>query len=428
MRELSKAQLSIWTNMLRYKGSIFSTNGILTEPLPLKKTTISRITCGLNKLIEENDILRARLRENGGQAGEVRQEVAEFQPITPQIYDFADEQSMWRWFERERDRPRPTFFDARLYGVYYMRLSGQVRVYIKTNYIFFDGFTLNVLRDTILRVAACADMENFTVLKSSYDDYLAQEAESLHSASAADDKSFWLNELKNIPPSLDFSPLCQPGDDKTATIFEYYLSPATLDAMRACCSLFGGSAFRLSLLVWYAVLCQNLRRDDLAIAYIVNNRKEKTKDTLGVCINTIPLVLRGLAALPATEAFKRLTASLKQGAAHGSYPSFSILEDLAASVRDGSSLYEIVISDISKFEAATPMLACMTKDIQMPWDIHADFKLEAEKPYGYMHLRVFPEYLNVSILQRLCRQFEQVFQQLSTAPQQTLARIKLDGI
>jgi len=338
---LTHPQKRIWYTELVNPGTNIG-NICFTCKLPREWDNFTRLSQGINKVIQRNEALRLRLtlREE-----DVKQYVHPYTPREIECKTFPDQGiTQDKWIHREIQKPF-TLTDSDLFN--FVVIKGKEEGYtlwIKLHHLIADAWSCGLLTKAIYQAYLEEEDRVLTAKEShlKYLDYLDSEEKYRKSPRMDQNREFWQNHLSQRERSNLFTPTLAPAPAERIT-FEL---PAELEQrMEGLLQEGRFSLFTLLFAHFILYLYQYTGQRDLIVGTLAHNRIGRgEKNTLGTYVNTLGLGQR----IDPEESFltrvERTSLLLSKALKNQKYPFDQLLEDLESQNTKGQPLLDCVFS------------------------------------------------------------------------------------
>ncbi|WP_459502276.1 amino acid adenylation domain-containing protein [Bacillus sp. C1] len=287
---LSHPQRRIW-----YTEVIYSGKGICNLKFLFKihqKINYSILNRAVNRVINENDGLCIRLKENGHQEPEqyfVKHQEREFD-----FFDFSaerDSNSLEQWIEQKAQETF-TLFDSDLYYFALIKLSdNECAVFGNVHHIIMDGLSIQIFTSQIAKYCHEFHSEkDVSVPRNSYVQFLVNEQTYLNSSRFQKDQNFWLEEFKTLPSVTGLKPYNAYQVSTRASRETFELSGFSKVRMEEFSNHYGFSIYTLFVAALSLTMYRWTSSLDIALGMAYGNRMTKMeRELIGMMVSTVPL-------------------------------------------------------------------------------------------------------------------------------------------
>ena len=206
--------------------------------------------------------------------------------------------------------------------------------YVKTHHILFDGYAMALFFNKVSDIYNNHSEDPDAGLKS-FNSFIQQEHAYEQSPAFQSDRRFWAEKVKDIPDGNMFLSLANLGGNKTLTSIrkEQIFSRENFNQLEEFCNKHNVTIAHLFIAV-LLFLNRSLNNATGVVGIPVFNRPDSdARQTLGACMNVIPLFLDIAHIETFTALVTAVRNELKSTVKHQRYELFNILELLKT---DGS--------------------------------------------------------------------------------------------
>jgi amino acid adenylation domain-containing protein/thioester reductase-like protein len=275
---LSKPQKSIWNMEQYYGGSIANITG---SAIFEEKVDICALGIALNKVVEQCDSLRIRIKTHIGIA---MQYIDPYMPCEFEILNFDTKEKFSEWIEALAKKP----FDLQgnLYKFYIISVNRKVGFALHMHHLTADAWTLHLIINNIVK-----NLENRTVISHSYFNYLIEEQEYDNSSRHKMDKDYFFNKFELCPNPVYFN------EKSSRTVLSkrmsFIIDKNDTESIQNFCLENDISPYSLFMNALALYISRIRGAKDIYIGTSVLNRTgKKEKNTAGMYINTVPVLFQ----------------------------------------------------------------------------------------------------------------------------------------
>lgn len=331
MNRLTNPQTLIY-NMEKYVGGAVAV--ICGSVLIDGKIEPSQLTEAVAEIFRLNDVLRTRIVEKDGTP---YQHVIPYEPHATNVLRFDSEVQLHSYTEVYAREPIP--MSGELCELQAVFLPNRFGLLIKCHHIIGDAWTLTLICSQLNAILAGEKPTAFQ-----YADYVENEAAYMQSPRYAKDRAFFMEQFKICDEVTYLSE--KNGDSFAAQRKTFHISVDQTAQIRSYAEQHHTSPFALFLTafaVYFSRVKMNVEKFYIGTP-VLNRSTFKEKNTLGMFINTVPI----LAAVDYTRSFAENLADMQATV-------FSVLRhqkfhynDLLTAIRQEygftEKLYDVVLS------------------------------------------------------------------------------------
>ena len=358
---LTKPQRLIY-DMEKYAGgSISVICGCFLMPELYNAELLKNAVNGLFRL---NDALRMRIIDSGA---EVSQYIEDYSPREVDVLYFNSKNEL-DGYCNEYARI-PIDINGILCELKIIYLNDQCGAILKLHHIISDAWTVAMIANQFFSLVNGVEPK-----ANSYAEYIASEDEYLHSKRYQKDRLFHLEQFRKCDEILylsDKQTHCYQSVRKTFVVDKETTETVTSYAKKRKLSPF--VLFSAALAVYFNRIKQNAERFFIGTA-VLNRTNVNEKNTMGMFINTVPVLME----LDNNASFAENLASVKASAysalMHQKFNYGDVLAELRKEYGFGERLYDVMISYQNASLACTQgsttwyHSGCQTESLQMHID------------------------------------------------------------
>ena len=393
MQRLTKPQKLIYDTEKFAGGSIAVVCGSI---LIKGQKDISALTNAVNEIFRLNDALRIRILEKDGVP---YQTVSEYTEQKINVLRFKDKAELDLYAEKYAKEPID--FYGSLCDANIVVIENGYGLLVKLHHIISDAWTLSLIGTQFNRI-----LNGETPEYKSYIDYIKSEDEYLNSKRYEKDKAYYIDQFKKCDEVTYISDKQAHSyaaerktfivdADKTARIVEYTKSHNT-------------SVYMLLMTVLGVYVNRiKMNQEKFYIGTAVLNRKGKTEqNTMGMFINTVPLLVELENEKTFSENLTSVSDSLFSALRHQKFNYGDVLSALRSEFRFEGNLYDIMLSYQNakiageNFESTWYHSGMQTESLQIHIDdrdsegilkIHYDYLIDkfSDSEINRMHEHIF---------------------------------------
>ena len=327
---LSKPQMLVY-NMEKYTGGTVS---ILCGSILLdKKYDYEVLNNAINRIIEMNPMLRVRIDESDGVP---TQHITDYVKTNIEKTSFKNEKELNDYGKKMADKALD--FYGCLFEVLVADLPEASAILLKLHHIIGDAWTMMLIANQTDRL-----IHGEPVNAGNYNDYLVKEEDYLQSKRYDRDKCFYTDmyEKCNEPTLLARKRI----NDKRADNSSLLISAADSKRIRSFCNKYNISpfAFFTAIIATYISRLLNCL-DNVYIGVAILNRDEDDLNTVGMFVNTVPILAEMEMNSGFAENAMNIQYSLMKSMRHQRFNYLDLLKELRTSQDFQDQLYDVVVS------------------------------------------------------------------------------------
>lgn len=288
----------------------------------------------INELYRLNDALRIRIVES---SSEVVQTISEYFPKEIDVLYFDDKSTLDAYAEQYAKEPLD--YHGELCEFKIVVLPGRYGILVKLHHIVGDAWTLSLIGNQLNAL-----LRGETPDAYSYADFLESENAYLRSKRYEKDKAFFLEQFRKCDEATYLSE--KPSNGYTASrktfVFERAKASAITDYSRdKHVSVF--TLFTAALSVYMNRVKMNVEKFYIGTA-VLNRGSNKEKNTMGMFINTVPMLMELDNQKSFAENLSEIEGSTLSALRHQKYNYSDVLADVRKEYGFSEKLYDVIIS------------------------------------------------------------------------------------
>lgn len=331
MYRLTKPQESVY-NMEKFsKGSIAVICGSI---LVKGNQKISKLEYAIHELYRLNDALRIQIIET--QDGTM-QKAAPFTAQKIEILHFAGKTDLEAYADQYAKEPLELY--GSLCEIKIVLLPDSYGILIKLHHMAGDAWTLSLIGSQF-----CAILDGRMPEAYSYTDYIISEEKYMQSARYAKDRAFFLEQFKSCDEPVYLSEKRSLGTEACRKTF--MIDKAETECLSAYAKKQNTSVFALfmtAFAVYMSRIKMNADRFYIGTA-ILNRAGIKEKNTMGMFINTLPLLVKLNNDASFSENLALVNGEIFSVIRHQKYNYADMLSDIRREYHFGEKLYDVILS------------------------------------------------------------------------------------
>ncbi len=291
----------------------------------------------INKIVEYNDILRARIRPD------LTQEIVEYTYFQLEVKKFADEDEFRIWAE-EYSRIKFDIYD-RMFEFYYLDINGLKHgIFVKFHHLINDAWSTAFLFQSYFKtVDAIRSGKNPETTFFSYTDYIEAENKYISSERFVSDKKYWANQFYDFSEPVFFSDKTNVSLQTERLNFVMSAERVKLYRQFANDKQITFFALLLSAFSVYYSRIKGVNKFNLGTT-VLNRESRKEKNTAGMFVNTVPICV----ALEENENLEENTRFISESLLpifkHQRFNYNDILSDVCERFKYTGKLFDVLIN------------------------------------------------------------------------------------
>ncbi len=340
---LTKAQESILIIEKFFPGTSFV--NVCATVILKEKIDHRLFNKALNIMLDHNEALRTRItRQNGEQAQYFEEHQEEELPLLD--FSTGNGYTDYRHWEKQISRQAFEFYDAKLYYFALVRLTeSDSAFYIKCHHITLDAWSIILLANQVL--------ENYCRLKdglipgkkmkTTFVQHILKEQQYLSSSRFAKDRDFWQEIIAKCQEPTLFEK--RKANSTKAKRKNIPLPPDMSALINKFCQEYKVSPFIIFASALGIYLAKTKGKDHIVVgAPFLNRSGIKEKNTIGMFINNVPIVIEIDLTKDYLAFLDNLASEWMKLLRHGSYPYVNILRDYREKHGVTGRLYDVTLS------------------------------------------------------------------------------------
>ena len=328
---LTKPQKLIY-EMEKFHGGAISV--VAGSMLISGKIDSVKISNAVNQLLKNNDVLRTRIIEKGNNA---TQEVVNFKEQDFEILEFQTEDEFKNYAKEKAGEP--LILTGSLCDIKIIVLPEKFGIFARLHHIISDAWTLSLMGTQFNKIMCCEAFEAF-----SYTGYIEAEESYTNSKRYEKDKEFFIEQFKKCDEATFLN------EKQTSTLKAerktFVISKEKAEIIRVFAKNNSTSEFLLFLNALSSYINRTkLNKEKFYIGTAVLNRSNfKEKNTMGMFINTVPLLIE----LENEKSFKENLESIEKTVfsvfRHQKFNYGDVLKTLRQEFDFQEKLYDVMLS------------------------------------------------------------------------------------
>ena len=365
--QLTEPQKNIYLRELAYSNT--SINIVSFTSVIDKEVDIDICKKVLNKIIECNDILRAKIvkTENG-----IFQKIEDYTLVDIPVVDCPQKtkEEVFKEIDQNTYIPFTPFENNRLFDFKIYRLANNhIIINYKFHHILGDGWSTKVIFkqfNTFYHfISQNLDIANFP---PSYLDYINTEKEYLSSDTFDKDKTYWESYIKDIPEMLSFKENILKKGSSTVRYTDE-LSLEFSSKINEFCKENKITPYVFFIALHAIYLYRVSGKEDFIIGTpLLNRRNRSEKDTLGMFVSTIPLRFKIHKDTKIRDLFTIIHNDTYSALKHQRYPYSELLNYAKEKEGYESNLFDTIIS----FQNVNPDMDYVDYPVNNFWNLTYD--------------------------------------------------------
>lgn len=342
--DLTYPQRGIWFLEQLYPGtSIGNIAATMKINQPLDYELMNQ---GVSLLLQKNEAFRLHFTVRDGKPVQF---VTPWQPYRMPYYDFSKD-GMQRLYDWDQEQTRKPFVlqDADLFDFALIKIDeGTTAFFARIHHLIADGWSLvRIASDIMTYYYQLQKKEPFAPEDNpSYLEFIASEQTYLQSDRLRQDRQFWQEYYREIPPPTSLKNKTVRNMSLKALRKSYNLPERLVQQIHDHCKLHGSSVFSL----FFASLCIyiNRVRDQEIITIgtpVLNRTNARQKKTIGMFVNMVPICLKVDDDLDFVAFSKQVDREWFAVLRHQKYPYDLLISDIKERDRQMIRLFELAIS------------------------------------------------------------------------------------
>lgn len=216
--------------------------------------------------------------------------------------------------------------------------------YAKVHHLISDGMSFKLLLNQASALyGAYTRSGESTVITYNYSEYAAEDSEYYQSQHMNDDRSFWLNEFKQLPPEVLVQKKAVDTKGPVAGSETLYLSPELKNIVQAAATRHKVSVFNIILGLLLIYFSRTRQQPVIPFGVPVLNRtKKKYRSTAGVFMNLLAIPFQVQDTDTFDDVIRRIKEKMSACLRHQRYQYGNLVGELQTAT--DKPLYDIRIS------------------------------------------------------------------------------------
>ena len=343
MKNLTKAQESIWVTEQYYKGS--SVNNICGFAIIEEQIDLEKLTKAIQIVCNRHDSFWLQLKTK---EGEIKQELSEKREVNIENINVASIEDL----EKEAEKIAKTPFDlnSELFKFYiYKFKNGQGGFMPKVHHLISDAWTLALISNEVIKTYSnlkeSKEIEKEPIY--SYIDYINAEQEYMQSEKYQKDKLYWEEKFAEIPEVaiLQGSKAKKDENNPIGNRKRFKIESLELEKIKNYCKENKVSLYNFFMAVYAIYIGEISNLDEFVIGTPILNRTNfKEKNTMGMFVNMIPFKINMANACDFKTFVRNIALDSIGMLKHQKYSYQHLLENLREKNKSISNLYNILLS------------------------------------------------------------------------------------
>ena len=341
--DLTNPQKSIWLTEQFYQGSCV--NNLCGTVAISQVVDFDMLKKAIYQFVKDNDSFRLKLIFD--EKGEIKQEIADFEPFNIEIVDVKNEEELATLENEMVDIPF-TILNSYLHHFKMYRLpSGKGGFVLVAHHLICDACTAGLVASKTINIYnSLLKGEEVTEASTSYINYINSENDYLVSNKFEKDKEYWNTVFETVPEIGTIPSIKQESKNTCKAARKTFVLPKEqVEKINAFCLSNKISAFNFFMALYAIYVGRVSGLDDFVLGTPILNRStfiEKT--TPGMFISTVPFRFTLANDLSFIDFAKKIAFDSLGMFRHQKYPYQNILEDIRKKNPTQPNLYDILIS------------------------------------------------------------------------------------
>lgn len=341
--DLTNPQKSIWLTEQFYQGSCV--NNLCGTVAISQVVDFDMLKKAIYQFVKDNDSFRLKLIFD--EKGEIKQEIADFEPFNIEIVDVKNEEELATLENEMVDIPF-TILNSYLHHFKMYRLpSGKGGFVLVAHHLICDACTAGLVASKTINIYnSLLKGEDVTEASTSYINYINSENDYLVSNKFEKDKEYWNTVFETVPEIGTIPSIKQENKNTCKAARKTFVLPKEqVEKINTFCVSNKISAFNFFMALYAIYVSRVSGLDDFVLGTPILNRStfvEKT--TPGMFISTVPFRFTLADDLSFIDFAKKIAFDSLGMFRHQKYPYQNILEDIRKKNPAQPNLYDILIS------------------------------------------------------------------------------------
>ncbi|MCQ2514825.1 MAG: amino acid adenylation domain-containing protein, partial [Ruminococcus sp.] len=295
------------------------------------------LTMILNKVIKNNDAMRIRIINNNGNNEQV---FCDYEKKSFESYSFDTYDEFVSFIRNENTKPA-VIFNTDLFRFLICTIDGKSALCGILSHIISDGWSFGLIISEVLSY-----INNETVDRSSYKDFIQYESEYIGSSAYQKDFEYWNQVFNNVPQRSLIKPEMNDAENiDTHEMVKFIPSDLVNDIQVFCKEKnITETVFFQSLMMLYLAKINSNNNEIIIGAPILNRNSKKQRNTVGMFVSTIPVKKTFSQDESIIDFMKSLGSINYKNLQHRRYPFDLIIEDLHNKFDYDEMLFDVMVS------------------------------------------------------------------------------------
>lgn len=311
------------------------------------KVNVDLLEKAIQIFIKRNDGIRSRFIERDG---EPYQYIFPYESKKIDYINFSNSINPQEAFEKWSNDTFSTAFELEDSDLYYLGLfrisNKESGVLLSIHHIICDGWGTSIIQRGILETYCSLikdEVVNITPAPS-YIDFIEKEDKYIKSFRFLKDKEYWNEKFSNISDiSEEF--LYNSTDEAKGRRSLFNLDDKLSMKIKEFLEEKKIPMNTFFLIVMGLYLNKKTKKEDVIVGNLIYNRlTKKDRETLGLCISKIPVLLTINKENSISEFINEVALDIKSDFYHQRYPYYELVKDLKISKRGYTNLYRYSIN------------------------------------------------------------------------------------
>ncbi len=340
--KLTNPQNSIWLIEKFYKGT--SINNICGYIFFKEEINFDALKKAINKLVETNDGMRLKFKEENGSC---IQYFNDFKEFDIEILNFSSEKDIESKAIEIANVPFDIYNDFLFKFILFKLPNNHGGFIVNVHHIISDSWTLGLVAKEATTIYSELLNDNYEEKNfPSYINYINNEIEYINSEKYIKDKEYWddifktVPEVASIPSNYKSSAHSCVGARK-----KFVISKKEINKIKEFCTQNKISVYNFFMAVYSLYIGRVSNLDDFVIGTPILNRTNfEQKHTMGMFISTAPLRINLDHNISFIDFTKNIAGNTMSLLRHQKYPYQAILEDIRKKDANIPNLYNVILS------------------------------------------------------------------------------------
>lgn len=341
--DLTNPQKSIWLTEQFYQGSCV--NNLCGTVAIDQVVDFDMLKKAIYQFVKDNDSFRLKLIFD--EKGEIKQEIADFEPFDIEMVDVKNEEELVALENEMVDIPFDILNSYLHHFKMYRLPSGKGGFVLVAHHLICDACTAGLVASKTINIyTSLLKGEEVTEVSTSYINCINSENDYLVSNKFEKDKEYWNGIFETVPEIGNIPSIKQENKNTCKASRKTFVLPKEqVEKINAFCSENKISAFNFFMALYAIYVGRVSGLDDFVLGTPILNRStfvEKT--TPGMFISTVPFRFTLADDLSFIDFAKKIAFDSLGMFRHQKYPYQNILEDIRKKNPAQPNLYDILIS------------------------------------------------------------------------------------